>query len=48
LQGAARWRTLRPLTPHITKSSMALRDVLGLRASRDEAGDAISEADVSL
>ena len=36
-RGAARFRTLKPLTPRLTKSSMALRDVLGIRAtSHDE------------
>jgi len=31
--GAARWRTLTPLTPRVTQTSMTLRDVLGFRTS---------------
>ncbi|HVB51865.1 MAG TPA: mycofactocin biosynthesis glycosyltransferase MftF [Acidimicrobiales bacterium] len=46
-QGAARLRTLTPMTPRVTKSSMALRDVLGFRASSDELEGVANGPDLS-
>jgi hypothetical protein len=43
-QGAWQTKSFRTLTPHVTKSSMGLKEALGLSASRDEHQERLAQA----
>ena len=44
VQGAWKTKSFRSLTPHVTKSTMGYRDVMGLSASSDEHKDRVAQA----